>query len=297
MGGSAATTSSMTIGQQTGGLGLVTITGPGSSLAFTSSSGLTVGNSGFAQMEISNGAVVNLGSFGQLRISQNESSFGTLTVDGTGTLLQVGGSMTVGGSNSLGDALLRISNGAIVNSTNNTLTINAIGRLELDGGLLRASQFANGGLVSGNGELMILASSTVSNAGRIEAAEGDLLRLTGGSGDTFMNNGTIFANGGEIQISRIVNSGSQFPGGRIELRNGVVRTGMIANFNSPKLFNSSLLVSTGGVNDFYGQVTNTGTIAATNDSTLIFHDDVAATQSPGFGTVEVVGLAQLATCN
>jgi T5SS/PEP-CTERM-associated repeat protein len=131
-GGSAATTSSMTIGQQTGGLGLVTITGPGSSLAFTSSSGLTVGNSGFAQMEISNGAVVNLGSFGQLRISQNESSFGTLTVDGTGTLLQVGGSMTVGGSNSLGDALLRISNGAIVNSTNNTLTINAIGRLELE---------------------------------------------------------------------------------------------------------------------------------------------------------------------
>ena len=42
--------------------------------------------------------------------------------------------------------------------------------------------------------------------------------------------------------------------------------------------NSSVLAAIGGVNDFYGRVSNvsTGHIAVTNNSVMIFHDDVSA---------------------
>jgi hypothetical protein len=144
------------------------------------------------------------------------------------------------------------------------------------------------------------------------------------------NAGIIAAEGGEIEVYRTVTNSTSGPNAaEITLRDGILRVGALAS-GGPQLTNSAVLASIGGENDFYGRITNSnnGHIAVTNESVLIFHDDVTAdagvitvfpgssavfledltmnmgsmlqadlagtNQDTGFGEIEVVGNAQLA---
>lgn len=275
-GGSAHTSSSVVIGSHNTGFGFATVTGTGSQWNVTANL-FDVGLSGFGRLEVLQGGVVNASQVGQLRIAANNTSTGIVIVDGPGSLLHTNLSLTLGTSpTSGGSALLRIANGATVNSTGGSMQISPLGRLELDGGLLSVNQLLNNGTVIGSGEVFTQSTSS-SLGGRWQADFGDRLRITG-STSTFQNHGIIAAEGGEIEIVRAVtnfSSGSEEP--EITLRDGTVRVGSPAA-TVPQLNNSAVLASIGGENDFYGHIMNgeNGRIAVTNNSVMIFHDDVEA---------------------
>jgi T5SS/PEP-CTERM-associated repeat protein len=327
------TSSQSTIGSQSAGNGIATVTGLGSQWNFPSSStSLVVGQSGVGRLEILAGGVVAFSNFGGVAIATSSSSHGTVIVDGNGSTLQLASSLQLGGTSptSGGNGLLRISNGAIVNSSSSTSTISASGRVELDGGLLRVSQLNHGGVIIGSGELSLLGTSIPNSNGRFEAGVGDLLRITGTAGGSAIQNlGIIAAHGGEIEFQRAVTNMSNTPNtAEITLRDGIIRVG--TTFASgPPLTNSAILAAIGGQNDFYGRISNTtaGRIAVTNNSSMIFHDDVTAeggvitvfpgssavfledltmnaeatlladlagsTSDSGYGDIEVVGTAEL----
>jgi T5SS/PEP-CTERM-associated repeat protein len=330
-GGSTYTTSSSTasIGFQSTAVGIATVTGAGSQWTLSNSSGIDVGGAGFGRLEVLNGGVVTSSPTfsGGIDIANSTGSQGTVVVDGAGSLINAY-QINVGfGTSSGGTGLLQISNNAMVFVTQ--ASISTFGRVELSNGLLRAGQFStNNGVFIGSGEVILPSTSSMTNYGRMEASGGSL-RFTGANG-SLTNFGVIAAEGGTLEFNRTINNninGSN--AAEITLRNGVVRAGLLSS-SGTQLTNSAVLAAIGGTNDFYGRVTNTttGSIAVTNHSVLIFHDDVTAdggtitvfpgssavfledltmnegsqlhadlagtNQNTGFGDVEVVGVAQLA---
>ena len=328
-GGSAYTTTSSQVylGYQSGGVGIATVTGAGSQWSFTNSSSVAVGASGVGKLEVLNGGAVTFTqSFGGFDIVANSFGQGTVIVDGAGSILNAN-SMDVGANfTNGGNAVLRVANGGFASV--GLLNIASGSRVELAGGVLRTSQFStNNGEITGAGELSLLSTSTVTNNGRLTAA-GGTLRLTG-SPNTLQNSGIISVDGASFEFSRSINNNIVGDNeSEITLRNGTVRVGTAGQ--GSQLTNGSVLAAIGGTNDFYGTITNTasGRIAVTNQSVMVFHDDVVAQggvitvfpgstavfledltmsgtatllanlagtdDDTGFGTAEVVGTAQLA---
>jgi hypothetical protein len=141
---------------------------------------------------------------------------------------------------------------------------------------LRINQLNHAGVISGSGQI-ITASTTINSTGRIEAGAGDVLKILGLG--TLQNQGVIAAEGGTIELQRSVNNTTLGPNkAQITLRNGVVRVGGNGEGSAVPMQNSGLLAAIGGQNDVYGQVSNvqSGQIAATNNSVLLFHDFVNA---------------------
>lgn len=269
--GSVIFTGSATMGQNTPGFGTATVTGSGSQWNVTGA--MDVGGSGIGRLNILDGAVVNLSQGGTFRVATSQTGHGTVVVDGFGSVLQV--AQLFLGTNG-GRATLQIGDGAVVNASASTAQIGTQGRVELDGGLLRAAQLTQGGVIIGAGEVAI-QSTFASSSGRIEAGPGQMLRFTGVSGN-LENQGTIAANGGTIEFQRALTNTSRGPTPEITLRNGLIRIAIPTEGALPQLTNRGLLAATGGVNDFYGRVSNLseGNIAIANDSVLIFHDSVTA---------------------
>jgi T5SS/PEP-CTERM-associated repeat protein len=331
-GGSTYTTSSNTVslGYQPSGFGIATVTGSGSQWTLTNSSSIDVGASGVGRLEVLNGGVLTwVTSFNGIDIASGSTgSQGTVIVDGAGSLINTGG-INIGypfGSSG-GAAVLQITGGASVFSSQTA--ISTLGRLELGNGFFRTGQFtSNNGVIVGSGEVNIPSTSPFTIGGRIESS-GGLLRFSGPSG-TMQNNGVIAAEGAPLEFNRaITNSTNGANAAEITLRSGTVRAGLLTS-SGPQLTNSAVLAAIGGTNDFFGRITNTttGSIAVTNNSVMIFHDDVTAdggtitvfpgstavfledltmnpgstllaniagtNQNTGFGVVEVVGVAQVA---
>jgi T5SS/PEP-CTERM-associated repeat protein len=328
-GGSTYTTpgSQVYLGYQSGGIGIATVTGPGSQWSFTNTSSFAVGASGIGRLEVLNGgAVIFTQSFGGFDIVSNSLAQGTVVVDGAGSILSAS-SMDVGANfTNGGNALLRVANGGF--ATVGQLTVANGSRVELAGGLLRGSQFStNNGEITGAGELSLLTTNSLTNNGRLTAA-GGTLRLTG---PVFMiqNSGIISVDGASLELNRSISNNMVGDNeSEITLRNGALHVG--TGSQGSQLTNSAVLAAIGGTNDFYGRITNnsTGRIAVTNHSVMVFHDDVTADggvitvfpgstavflenltmngtatlqaniagtdDDTGFGTAEVVGTAQLA---
>lgn len=274
--GSSQTTGSLRLGTLQFGVGFATVTGTGSQLILTNSSFTEIGQGGFGRLEILNGGLVNLsGTSGSMRIGGGSgccggSPYGTVIVDGAGSLLTIGNDLIVGSN---GTGTLQIQNGAMVNAVQSQTQVNAVSRIEMNGGLLRISQLDNDGVVRGSGEITV---GQLSGTGRFEAGSGQTLKINGGN--SFSNSGIIAADGGEIELSsQIFNTTNGPNAGEITLRNGTVRMGQ-PGFGGPALQNAAVLAAIGGTNDFYGSIVNAtgGTIAVTNQSVMIFHDDVEA---------------------
>jgi T5SS/PEP-CTERM-associated repeat protein len=323
-GGSVLTSGNSQIGISNNGIGTATVTGAGSQ--WNVGSTMDVGSSGIGRLNILNGGAVNY-AFSPLRIGLNSTAHGTVLVENPGSVLQAAGGITVGATSG-GSALLRIADDAIVNSSSAQFQIMASGRVELDGGLLRTGQFSNNGVISGSGEVLVAATSISTSLGRFEAGLGDVLRVNGAM-INYPNQGIIAADGGTIDFQRaVLNNPSGSTAGEITLRNALVRVGSLVT-SGPQLTNQGLLAAIGGLNDFYGRITNgtNGHIAVTNQSVMVFHDDVTAVDGTitvfpgssaifledlvvgeeavlladlagtgadtGFGDIEVVGAAQL----
>jgi T5SS/PEP-CTERM-associated repeat protein len=239
-----------------------------------------VGLAGIGRLNIEQGAVAETT---RMAIGVQTGSNGAVRV-GAGSTLQVRGPLAVGAGGPFGaGGVLEILDGAIVNAALTTNTIGRNGRVLMDGGLLRLSTLMNDGLISGSGEVQVAVTTTLSQTGRLEAGQGDHLLISGG-GNPIQNFGVISADGGEIEILRAVNNGSQgsLIRGEVTLRDGTIRAGAsIAEGSPPQFTNTGLLAAIAGENHFYGRVqmptsapTSSAEIAITNNSTIIFHDDV-----------------------
>jgi T5SS/PEP-CTERM-associated repeat protein len=261
------------LGQASTGIGTATVTGARTSWTATT---VDVGLSGIGRLDIEQGGVVDTT---RLQIGLQSGAHGEVLVDGSGSTLQVRGPFSVGSQTGVGE--LVISNGGVVNAIQTPMTNARNGRVVLDGGLLRTNTLTNDGVISGSGEIQILASSTMGLAGRIQANAGDHLLVSGMTG-TLQNVGIIAAHGGEIEIQRSISNSRQgtITPGEITLRNGTLRVGS-AQPETFQLMNAGLIAAIGGENHLYGRIQSTPLtqtmvpeIAVTNNSVMIFHDDV-----------------------
>ncbi|MCL2760829.1 MAG: autotransporter outer membrane beta-barrel domain-containing protein [Desulfuromonadales bacterium] len=108
--GGAVSSSLSYVGYTSGSTGTVTVNGAGST--WTDSSYIFIGESGTGTLAISGGGVVSTGAYGLGAIIGDQSgSTGTVTVDGSGSILKSTGSLTIGSN---GTGTLTISNGGVV---------------------------------------------------------------------------------------------------------------------------------------------------------------------------------------
>jgi T5SS/PEP-CTERM-associated repeat protein len=238
---------------------------------------MDVGISGIGSLAIEQGGVVDTM---RLQIGALSGAHGDVLVDGAGSTLQVRGPLSVGSQAGIGE--LVISDGGVVNAIQTPMTNALNGRVVLNDGLLRTNMLTNEGVISGSGEIQILSSSALSLAGRIQANAGERLLISGMSG-TLQNVGSIAALGGEIEIRRAINNSRQGPltPGEIILHNGTLRVGS-AQKEGIQFANAGLIAAIGGENHLHGRIqsvttppTATPEIAITNNSVMIFHDDVS----------------------
>ena len=272
-GGSALDSNFLQIAQGPNGVGTAIVRDPGTLWRFF---GGEIGNAGVGRLEVLNGATVEVPSPSNLlRLANNPSANSTVMVDGPNSVLQVVAPFIVGQQ---GSALLRVSNGAIVNVPEDNTTVGVGARIELNNALVRTNQLQNGGTIIGSGELAVLSTGTLNNQGRLEAGPEDRLLISGATVGSIQNNGAIVAAGGEVEITRFVTNLATTPNfGRITLRDGTVRFPFPTS-TQPGLQNSSLVAALGGENHVYGRILNldSGDIVAANNSTVFFHHDVTS---------------------
>jgi T5SS/PEP-CTERM-associated repeat protein len=273
--GSTFSSGTTTFGGSTPGFGTGIVTGP---RTYWRMGAADVGMSGIGRLEIQNGGIVE--TTGPMRVGVNNGAHGTVTVEGNGSTLQVRGPLTLGSVGGLGQ--MEINDGAVVNTTAVPTLVARNGRLTLNGGLLRTSSLTNEGLISGSGELNVTPNGTFNLNGRLEAGQGDYLRVSGTSSNK-QSVGVIAIDGGEIEFLHPLTNGRQGTqlGGEVTLRNGTMRVSSTSFNDGFQFTNFGSLLAIGGENHFHGRVVNqfagqmnSGRIAITNQSVMVFHDDV-----------------------
>jgi T5SS/PEP-CTERM-associated repeat protein len=298
----------MSIGDQATGVGYATITDRFTTL--TIGQDLIVGSLGTGQLQVLNGALVrtqtNNASHG-IVIGAGPSSagslvtgVGTVIVDGTGSLLNSGGSLVVGGPppsggfsgpTARGIGTLTISNSAIVDVDNITtaqIIVGSLGRVNLAGGtLIGNAQLGTtvNGILGGSG--LVRGTVNIGAAGSLAVGPGDLLKF-GGATDSSVNaqvsnQGSITVDSGELQfLTPFTNNAlvvsPPASAGRMSLEDGTVRF-------SQALTNSGVMSFARGSNNVHGQITNTGKIVVASGTVATFYDSVT---NSGGGTVQVL---------
>lgn len=196
----------LTIGQLFGSTGNVLVSGTDSMLSL-SSSGAVIGASGAGTIQVqSGGNVVHTGG-GVIFVGSNSQGVGTITVNGTGSMLTSNGEISVGEA---GHGTLNITGGGEVVSdsaslgynttasgkatvsgngsiwTTDTLTVGRSGQGLLtisDGGTLYSGQGTIGVLASGQGEVVVSGTGALWDADTIivgSSGDGKLTVLDGG---------------------------------------------------------------------------------------------------------------------
>ncbi len=206
----------------------------------------------------------------------------TLTIDGAVTL---NGATVSGGAMNIFGVL--DSTGT---STLSDVTITNTGTLESTSGKLTISDPAgptltNSGTLEANGGELDITSEPVINIGTLQAIDSSLLRLTsttvtntGGTVNVGLGS-TLDLAGAEIDNGSLTNSGTTNSTGSSTLSDvTITNTGTlestsgkltISDPSGPTLTNSGTLEANGGELDIINEpVINTGTLQATNDSTL-----------------------------
>ena len=301
---------------EAGQLSFVTVGGVGSLLAVDDDYGPAI--PGFSSTTVSDGGVLFVGrDFGPA---------GRVTVDGVGSTVLGGfGTFRVGEQ-------FTASGGASVVLPNHTADVLPTGRLSIDDAALRFDTVLNAGLITGSGLIETRSINNNATGRIEARAGDDLAFTSDPNNSPFslVNFGEVLVDGGLLSFDiPVVNNANGFDGtGTITLSSGELRA-QPGNFGNPSFTNQSLFAATGGVSHVRGAVVNNsnGQIAVTNDSTLIFHDSVTNQSSgeisvmpgatavflggltnsqggtllanlagtsddTGFGTAEVVGLAQ-----
>lgn len=231
------------------------VTVSGNSSQWTLGTGVTVGESGFATLDVlSGGRVVS----GAVKLGDNVGSRGSVTVSGPDSTWEITGALDV---SEPGEASLTIASGGLV-TTSGVTRIAAAGQLLMGGGRLEAGSGGvfNSGLIDGGGR--IVAPVTNNATGKLRVRGGFQLVLTEG----LTNAGTIDVAGGELEVlGATVNTLD------IDARDATLRFG-------GGLSNNALgaLAITEGTVDVFGAVTNASgaQIVVGAEAHGVFHDPV-----------------------
>ncbi len=258
-GGRVTSASTVDIGVGATSVGLVNVSGVGSTLSPAGLSALNIGRSGSGSLFISGGGRVTAGL---VEMGINASGVGTLSIDGVGSRLDIAGRLNT----IAGDANITISNGGVV-STTDFITILPGGRVTLDGGRLESTVNASiSGILEGSGTMDIPQITLTGPAPkRLHTSAGDTLVLTGVLNNSF---GLVDLAGGELDVRGVLLNSSD-----IDARDGAtLRVGGAGLDNNS---GSQLAITGGSVNVFGAVDNNVGAeIAVTGGSTATFHDAV-----------------------
>ncbi len=162
----------VSIGDQAGANGIVTVNG--ANARWTVASGFTIGNGGVGVVFVLNGGIVSAPGF--VTVGNANGSHGTVTVDGASSKMNLGGDLFVGfGAGSF----LTVSNGGNVTSSGGELGI-------LQGNALATVTDPNSTWNLGTGSLLVgektAATLTIANGGNVTSTGGTLGVLAGGNG-------------------------------------------------------------------------------------------------------------------
>jgi T5SS/PEP-CTERM-associated repeat protein len=280
--GSSLLSNIATLGDSVNAIGLVTVTdfnsGTGSASTWTPTT-LVVANAGTGQLEILNGAVVNVDfatspGAGDLFVGNSADGVGTIIVNGLGSLLRLGDESTIG---VLGTGILRIENEGYVIGTNDAatgtdiFTVGTRGRVELSNGRLRTDVLTNNGAIVGTGR--VDSEDTIANTttGRFEVDPGDRLVVDA----VVDNDGEIAIVGGEIEFLRSFSNSNM--AAAVTLRGGGTVRFPVSGFGFDSTSAGGVLATTAGTNDIYGTVRIQGAssrIVVAGESTAVFHEPV-----------------------
>ncbi len=284
----------VSIGRDAGGVGNVSVDGLGSLLQCASS--LRVGESGLGTLSITHGGMVNVIDGATpligppqpfMSIGTNATGVGSAVVDGNGSRLLVRRDLQIGNS---GQGSLKISNGGLVQILDNpaatsTILVGPYGRIDLDGGTLAGSTpdpaaipATFGTIVNGylGGSGLVRGTVQVGEDAFLEAHRGDMLRFDG----AVSNQGSVTVDGGELQFNKSFTNNAA--AGPIPLGRVAVENGGTVRFTEP-LTNDGVLSSAIGATNFYGTISNPGTIVVSRDSVASFYGSVTSS-----GTITVL---------
>jgi T5SS/PEP-CTERM-associated repeat protein len=259
-GGSLRTSTGSMVGDASGSMGRVEISGAGS-LWSTVNGNLNLGSTGTGILHVLDGGRAHVG--GLVQMASNTGSRGVVRVDGTQSVLSATGLLSTG----VGEGEIIVSNGGVI--TTNGMQISVGGRLSLDGGRVESasSSISNQGLVQGSGVIDVNSfNNQFSNnvRGRVRIEEEEHLLLTG----SLSNSGIVEVRGGELEVLGS-NSSNLF---KIEASYGATLrfggTGISISSSSGRL---SVI---GGEVNLFGNIQNSSssTIVVGNLSTAVFHD-------------------------
>ncbi|HXP35134.1 MAG TPA: autotransporter domain-containing protein [Chthoniobacterales bacterium] len=270
-----ATAKNVSLGQNLGSAGTLTISGAGSTL--TNSGTLSVGSSGAGTLHIQNGGSVSSVTG---EISEFAGSAGHATVDGAGSTWNTSASLFIGDRS---DGDLAITNGGVVNTTlkgiiggsaNGTVNVDGSGSKWLMGDELFVGNLGHGTLtITGGGLVMDVT-------GRIARSNGSTGHATvDGVGSMWTNSGLFVGDGGH---------------GILDITNGGQVSSMLVfiGFDS----GSSGVATVDGVGskwtntgDFVVGNLDQGTLAITNGGGVSNVDGLIGDHSGSNGTVIVNG--------
>ncbi|HEX6962079.1 MAG TPA: hypothetical protein VF175_09450, partial [Lacipirellula sp.] len=251
-GGRLNNTGAANLATMAGGEATALISGTGS--VWNAGTALTVGSAGSGVLRVFSGGRVNAAN---TRLANVATARGEVSVDGAGSVLDVTGTLDVGGV-AAAEALFTVSNSAVANVSGQA-RIGTGGEMLLGGGRLNAGGGLNNqGIVRGAGR--INGSVTNAAAGEIRTQSGSALIL----GSNLLNAGLIHMNGGEMEVL-----GPTTNSGDIAMRSGLVRFSGDLNNDSGAQF-----AVVGGVNDIFGEVTNAAgaQIVVGSNASAVFHD-------------------------
>jgi fibronectin-binding autotransporter adhesin len=283
--GGTVTGSNVSLGDATTGEGSININGSSSSLTiaprtllgFTSGGDITLGNSGSANMNISNGGRMNNIN---ATLGQQASGSASVTVNGSGSRWDNTGYLRVGDA---GSADITLSNSAALNTDSAVLGSAESGSGNVN--VINANWNNSNGLVvgsGGSGNLVIAYGSTVNSTTTTVASAS-----TSNGSVTVSNNGTSLNNTGALTVGRrgdgnlTINSAAS-----VTNSNGIIASYSTSNSSVNITDNNSSWNNSGYLD--VGR-SGTGQLNISNGARVNNADAYIGRNNTGTGTVNVDG--------
>lgn len=285
--GTATTTDTMVLGRDAGAQGRVTVAGG----TLVSTGRLVIGDKGTGDLAFNTGGT---GSANGVAVGLSSGGFGTLTV--SGARLSSTGLVDVGVD---GLGVVRVVSGGTLTSGNGSGTGARFGASNIGLGLIdgaNALWTIDGGLVVGDQGIgtLNITNGAVVNTGIFAISLGN---GSGGSGDVTVSGGDARLVGGALKIANAIGEDSFGTltietGGTVQVLSATIGTGGVLNMqgglldpptvtigvgglitgfgtvDATNLFNEGGIVASGGLLEFFGNISGTGTLAVENDGSL-----------------------------
>ena len=285
--GTATTADTMVFGRDAGAQGRMTVAGG----TLVSTGRLVIGDKGTGDLGINTGGT---GSAAGLAVGLSSGGFGTLTV--SGARFGSTGLVDVGVE---GLGVVRVLSGGTLTSGSGTGTGARLGASNIGLGLIdgaNALWAIDGGLVVGDQGIgtLNITNGAVVNTGTFAIALGN---GSGGSGDVTVSGGDARLVGGALNIANAIGedsfgtltietggtvqvlSATIGAGGVLNMQGGLLDPptvtiglgGLITGFgtvDATNLFNDGGIVASGGLLEFFGNISGSGTLAVENDGSL-----------------------------